>query len=302
VSAKSLAAEHFMQFSHSSVLVRFRFDHWRNVTTTAPYSNDTLRWIAAEIRFPPQDSLAASIPEALRAHLRDAFPIREEQSQLALSIGPGGPMPQQNLVHRFVRRDRLASVTLGRDVVSLETTNYPGWAEFRKIIDGIVSALEEHAKPDGTNRIGLRYVDEVRVPNAPATIAEWSEWIDDRLVVPFTLENDPPLSNGTVLLQYGVPPGFLLVLRAGPVPEGRTVQVEGPLRMPFKTPAGPYFLLDSDASWADPLGQFPEFQSTQITGVLDALHDTCQRAFESAITDRLRIEILRRPREEVWPD
>jgi uncharacterized protein (TIGR04255 family) len=273
----------------------------RFVTSTPPYTNDTLRWIAAEIRYPPVDALTTSVPDPLREHLYDAFPIREDQNQLTVSIGLAGPMPQQTLVHRFVRRDRLASVTLGRDVLSLETTDYAGWTEFRKMITGVIGALEEHARPDATIRVGLRYIDEVRVPQPPAAIADWREWIDDRLVAPFTLANDPPLSNGTVLLQYGVPPGYLLVLRAGPVPEGRTVQEEGPLRMPFKTASGPYFLLDSDGSWTDPMGQVPEFRSSEITGVLDVLHDSCHRAYESAITDRLRTEILSKPREEVWP-
>ena len=46
---------------------------------TAPYPNDSLRWIAAEIRYPPLDeATAGSLPD-LREHLRDRFPIREEQ-------------------------------------------------------------------------------------------------------------------------------------------------------------------------------------------------------------------------------
>jgi uncharacterized protein (TIGR04255 family) len=270
------------------------------VSHTPPYLNDSLRWVAAEIRYPPVDDLVGGASAEFRDDIRDEFPIREEQPQLSLSIGQTGPTAQQVLVHRFVRRDRLMSVTVGRDAIRLEATDYPGWTDFRERLVRVLQALQDRSRPDGVVRVGLRYIDEIRLPDEPNSPSEWQGWVDDRLVAPFTMDNDPPLNNGTIVLQYGEAPGNVTIFRAGPLKEGRAVQLEGPLGTPFKTPAGAFFLLDTDASWADPTGKVPEFATGRIVEVLDELHGSCHRLFEASITDRLRQEILSRPREEVW--
>lgn len=267
---------------------------------TAPYQNDSLRWVAAEIRYPPLDEPTAGGSPDLRERIREEFPIREEQPQLSVTLGPAGPNAQQVVQHRFLRRDRLTSVTAGRDVIRLETTEYPGWTEFRGGLMHVLHALGETSSPDGVIRIGLRYIDEIRLPDEPNSFSGWSGWVDERLVAPFTLENDPELSSGTIVLQYGEAPGYVTLFRAGPLKSGRAVQQEGPLRTPYETPAGAFFLLDTDASWADPTGQIPEFDLADIEGVLNHLHDSCHILFEASITDRLRQEVLGRPREEVW--
>jgi uncharacterized protein (TIGR04255 family) len=256
--------------------------------------------VAAEVRYPPLDELAKGSPAGFHERIRAQFPIREEQNQLAISVGPGGPSTQQTLQQRFTRRDRLMSVTLGRDSVILETTAYPGWAGFSQTVLEIVRALETDARPDGVARIGLRYVDEVRVPASPQSVDDWKQWIDERLVAPFTLGTEEPPTNGTVVLQYGEPPGYVTVFRASPFASGRTVQEEGALRMPFSTPDGPYFLLDTDTSWVDPTGAIPEFTAEQISVVLEDLHRTSGGLFEASISERLKAEVLSRPREEVW--
>jgi uncharacterized protein (TIGR04255 family) len=270
------------------------------VSHTAPYLNDSLRWIAAEVRYPPLDDGTAGISPDLREHLRDQFPIREQQPQLSVTLGPAGPNAQQVLQHRFVRRDRLVSVTADRDVIRVEATAYPGWTEFRSGLSRVLRALQETSSPDGVLRIGLRYIDEIRLPNEPDHFAGWSGWVDERLVAPFTLENDPEVSSGTIVLQYGEAPGYVTLFRAGPLKSGRAVQQEGPLRIPYETPAGAFFLLDTDASWADPTGEIPEFEPDRIEDVLNRLHHSCHTLFEASITDRLRQEVLGRPREEVW--
>lgn len=270
------------------------------MTPTAPYPNDTLRWVAAEVRFPPADDLGTSVPPLFRDAIHEEFPILEEQTQISIAMGPAGPAAQQMQQHRFVRRDRLMSITVGRDNLTVETTEYPGWSAFREKVLQALTALERTHRPDGITRVGLRYIDEVRLPESPHAVGAWAGWIDDRLVTPFTIDCGEPLVNGTIVLQYGHAPGRVVVFRAAPFLGGRTVQADGPLRMPVQTPDGPYFLLDTDASWASPDRTVPEFVAEEIDGILDHLHDPCKRLFEGAITDRLRDEVMKRPRQEVW--
>jgi uncharacterized protein (TIGR04255 family) len=267
---------------------------------TQPYPNDTLRWVAAEVRYPRFNDFVGGFASAFHDQMREHFPVYEEQTQMSVSVGPTGPSAQQLLQHRFITRDRLMSVTMGRELFMLETTDYQGWATFRLLLIEALRALEQAQRPDGIVRVGLRYIDEIRLPDPPEDFAAWTGWVDERLVAPFTLDDQAQPAGGTVVLQYGEPPGYVTLFRAAPLAGGRTVQEEGPLRMPFSTADGPYFLFDTDASWEDPERQVPEFAPDRIAETLDELHRTSKRLFEASITDRLRAEVLSRPREEVF--
>jgi uncharacterized protein (TIGR04255 family) len=266
------------------------------VSQTAPYENDALRYAAIEVRFPPIEELDRIVTE-FRERVRELLPISEREQQVAVNFGPAGPSTQQAVRQRFSTRDRIASSALAADALLLETTDYPGWTEFRDRYTVLLDALENVSRPDGTLRIGIRYIDEIRVPSV-ASVSDWDGWVSEKLFAPLQL--DEPPSAATLALQYGMPPGYVTVFRAAPFATGRTVQEEGPLRLPYPTPDGPYFLLDTDASWADPDRQVPEFSREAIVAILDELHAPCKRVFEASITDRLRDEVLRRPREEVW--
>jgi uncharacterized protein (TIGR04255 family) len=262
---------------------------------TPPYESDTLRYVALEVRYPPVEVLAAPAPPAsLREDLRPTFPVYDQVADLNLNLVAGAPAAQQVIRHRFFTRDRLAMITVSRDGLTLETTSYPGWSTFRDQFRDLVGAVAASSVPDGVLRIGLRYIDEIRVPNLSNT-AEWSEWIDPRLAAPLSLYSQPP-STGQISLQYGEAPGYLTVFRAAPVPHGRTVQAQGPLRLPFETPDGPYFLLDTDSSWVDPERQVPEFDVERIVGIAEELHAPCIELYEASIGGRLRSEVLNQPR------
>ena len=263
---------------------------------TSRYPSDTLRWVAAEVRYPTLEAIATGTPAEFRESIREHFPIQEEETEVLL--GPGASAPQQSTRFRFLARDRLMSVTVGRNAVSLETTSYSGWESFRALFDHVLLALRDTVRPDGIARVGLRYIDEIRIPTSVPPIIEWKEWVDERLVAPFPLDDAALQKNVSIVLQFSEAPGYRTAFRAASLAAGRTVQSQGPLRMPFETPEGPYFLLDTDASWTEPQRQLPEFAIDQIHDISDKLHAQCRRLFERSITQRLRDEILSQPRAE----
>jgi uncharacterized protein (TIGR04255 family) len=248
------------------------------------------------------DAAAEQVPPAFRERVHARFPVSEAAPQFTMSVTVGAaaqPGAQQFTLHRLLQRDRLRGIALSRDGITLETTDYyPGWSDFRDCLTEILSNLQETSPPDGVLRVGLRYIDEIRVPESPETLSGWDKWVDSRLVGPLTLTSEEP-SRATTVLQYGTPPGFVTVARAEPLPEGRVIQPEGHLRMPVDTPAGPFFLLDTDASWADPTRQVPEFDADAIMGIFERLHTSCHDIFEASITDDLR-EFLRLTRDAAW--
>ena len=263
---------------------------------TPPYPNDSLRYVAAEVRFPATDTWAAAAPPALvRDDLRPVYPVYETSMELNVNLVAGAPAAQQVVRHRFLTRDRLMMVTVGRESLTVETTSYPGWTAFQAILHEALRVVSERGMPDGILRIGLRYIDEIRVPGI-AQASDWGTWIDPRLAGPLGLHDTPP-TTAQIALQFGEPPGFVTVFRAGPIPEGRTVQAGGALRVPFETPDGPYFLLDTDSSWADPERRVPEFDPDTVMETANELHQMCVSLYEASISDRLRDEVLTQPRE-----
>lgn len=269
------------------------------MSQTQPYVNDALRYAAIEVRFAPLDDLVSPIVNEFRDRIRGDLVVSEQEQQVTLNLGPAGPSTQQTLRQRFSTRDRITSAVLGRDILILETTDYPGWSEFRDRFMRLIAGLEDVRRPDGILRVGIRYIDEIRVPGLQR-LRDWSHWISESLMAPLLLDPDNEPSGATLALQYGAAPGFVTLFRAAPFSEGQTVQAEGPLRLPYPTIESPYFLLDTDASWADPNRIIPEFTGDLITAVLDELHAPCVRLFEASLTDRLRNDVLRRPRDEVW--
>jgi uncharacterized protein (TIGR04255 family) len=275
--------------------------------SSPPYINDSLRWVAADIRISASSALATAVPSELREHLRDDFELLEPVPALSVNIAVAGAAatpvaPQQVMLNRLIRRDRLVSLTLGRDSITLETTSYQGWTAFRGLLEAALRHIEQDSRPDGILRIGLRYIDEIRLPQSPATVGGWAGWIDEHLLSAFALDQHDEPTQGTIILQYGTAPGYVTVLRASAVPTGRVVQPEGHLRVPSGTPTDAFFLLDTDASWTDPDSQVPEFQSEFTLNVFDDLHARCHRLYEEAIEEQLREQVLRRPRGEVWGD
>jgi uncharacterized protein (TIGR04255 family) len=190
------------------------------------------------------------------------------------------------------------AITLGREGFTLESTDYPGWTDFSRVLSELVDQLASASCPDGVLRIGLRYVDEIRLPKPPATTRGWAKWIHPSLMGPLNLGSEEP-STANIAVQFGEPPGYVTVFRAGPVPRGRSVNQDGPLRQPFPFPDGPYFLLDTDASWADPDREVPAFTTALIGPVFEALHARAHELFEASVTDELR-KLLRKSREGVW--
>jgi uncharacterized protein (TIGR04255 family) len=240
------------------------------------------------------------VPQAFRDRLREQFPIQEPLNQMTLTVGATGPVAQQAIRQRFMSRDRFMSVTVGRDAVVLETTAYKTWTAFRDLFMDVLSALADSQRPDGYLRLGLRYIDEIRVPVDVPTVADWRGWVADALVEPFTIDDTASPTSATIALQYGRYPGNQILFKAAPFASGRTVLDEGPLLSPFLTPDGPYFLLDTDASWLDQQSGVPEFDVPAMTEMFNDLHVPCKRLFERSHGPRLRSEVLDRPREEVW--
>ena len=260
------------------------------------YPNPPIEFVACEVQYPVSPALAAD--EALPVLHRALFswlPLVEPEVQTTLVVGsPQPPLLSKQL--RFLSRDRHLGVVVNQNRVSIETTEYPGWAQFRNLVSEALEAVAQ-AGPQipGLSRVGLRYIDEIRVPEPAPGHAEsrWSRYIDSRLSGPANvlLEGRSPTDVQGVL-QFDLGDRYRAVVRYG----ARRGQAVGgmPLRRRHADqPSGDFFLFDVDCFWTTD-ETLPEFSVQAALSIADRLHQPVRALFESSITEDLRNDVLRR--------
>jgi len=264
------------------------------------YPSAPLEFVACEVRFPfsPILSEEATLPRLHRAFY-DWLPLIEPGVgiEATLVVGPGAvsqlPSSTTTKQLRFLNRDRTLGVLVAPNLVSIETTHYPRYEAFKASIARTLSALAQaEAGVAGLARIGLRYIDEVRVPGIEEVPGSWTDYIDERLAgaVGLTLAGvSPVFLQGT--MQFDLGDGERVVMRYGAM-KGQSVG-NAPLRRREADQKGAYFLIDIDSFWTseDPI---PEFSVDSALAICDKLHQPVRELFEASVTERLRDEVLRR--------
>lgn len=231
-----------------------------------PYFNAPVVLVAVEVRFPGEMGalVPASVQPALHEVLGDDEWISEQvlQPTLNVNLGGAGPLasgavlgsggvPPPGTILRFALRDRTMAVALTSASVTVETTRYQNWPQFRTILEKAIRGTGELLRPEGVIRTGVRYIDEIRVHGVKDN-ADWADWLSPVALPPaadaMTRGSHPPV-NWMGAAQYEIGQERFVVLRYGPQPAqpGFAVNPDGPLRRP--KPEGPFFLLDFDSFW-----------------------------------------------------
>lgn len=272
---------------------------------TPPFRNPPLVLTVLEIRYPEiagglTDAAVESMKESVRNSLPVMMPQVEHQIDLAMDE-PGPPQVTRRLSQRFCARDQSTALVVRSDALVLETTAYEGWGEhFRPLVREVVETWARIGSPDGVLRIGLRYIDEIRVPNVGDDPEVWDGYINPRLLAAAAADLRPDGMSPTVwqsLIQYRADTSRGLTVRFGPQ-TGHAVNPEGPTRRKSAPPPGPYFLLDSDAFWAGD-HEIPEFVAESILERCDQVHQAASDFFKIAVTDKLCNEVFNQSSEEL---
>ena len=273
-------------------------------TKQTPFPNSPLALTVLEIRYPDlAEEIGRSAQQQVRAAVQERLPLLENvtEDQVELAVGaPGGavgalmPASFQRRTHpRFFSRDRTTALVVKRSTLVLETAAYAGWeGSFRPAVAEVVAAIERTNQPDGVLRIGLRYINEIRVPGIDEEPGDWSGYIKEDLLagsldfMPAGLK--PAAWMGVT--QYTAAGDSTLTVRYGPQ-QGYAVDPSGPTRRKNTPSAGPFFLLDSDSFW-EARDEVPEFKTGWIMEQCDRLHTPTRDFFRIAVTDRLRKEVF----------
>jgi uncharacterized protein (TIGR04255 family) len=253
-----------------------------------------------EIRHPEGDFLSRGDLAGLKQWLTSYTPLQkaEDVSEIQMIMNPGAQptsSARTRVVHRFSSRDRRTSISFGTDSIVVETTDYKGWTGFCELISAALSARQEIAPIDGIERIGLRFIDEIRLDGSDGPI-DWGEWVVSSLLPPQFASEDLglTLSQQQSVVQYAsARPEETITLRYGAV-DGPPAVSSGPNFVRASTPpAGEYFLLDTDAAWTlTPGASVPEATADGVVQLASTLHASAKGLFEALITEKLRVEVF----------
>ena len=265
------------------------------MTSHEIYPGTPLVSVTFELRHPESEAIHGARRSALHRALETDYPLMRSQQSFTqtFDLGPGGSVsqPVREEFPRFLNRNLNTSVSFTKTSTIIETSAYPGWATFRAEIETICEARNSVEPILGIERLGLRYIDEVRVNMAQTP--GWEPWIHESLLAG-RMESSAglPLRLWQGTLVYGSEPGQGLVLRYGPA-EGYAVDPGSDLRRPEPVEPGPFFLLDIDSFWV-PIDGVPVYDAGELIVEIDKLHKPVRQLFESSITDKYRDEVLRK--------
>ena len=246
--------------------------------------------VIAEVRFTDAPRLRRQATlDAVAIAVEGRFPVTEPLTGVNLAdAGPGLPPrvePRQGVVLR--NTDSTESLTLTASTLSYETTHYTGFDAIDTAITAGCQALADARVLSGLQRVGLRYIDEIRVPQPPTDARGWSTWIDSSLLGPLAVAPEHVPSRGI----QGVA-AFDLGSRAGlnvqfaAFATGAATLPQHLRRRPFQP--GPFFGLDFDGFYDFGNEDFVRLDADVVTDILAKLDAPIGSAFQRAITDEAR--------------
>lgn len=113
--------------------------------------------VICQIRFPALLEIDGRIAEFQKS-IRKDYPGYSQSSALPMNLA-NAPLPTD---HVFQSKDATWSVTLSVASLSLTTTNYSDWKQFKSRLEHIIDAALGLFDIGPCNRVGLRYINAIR--------------------------------------------------------------------------------------------------------------------------------------------
>lgn len=276
-----------------SLLFGFRYSIFFIMSNNV-YPHAPIVLMVAEIRYPQPARLDQAQVRTVSDALQDWLPDFDTgvDVEIAWQGNTNGDMQQEQHreeFHRWSSTDHRTVFELHSGMMALRTTDYKGYDHARERLDTVIGLVDGMLHPTGYTRVGLRYIDEIRVPSSDVPI-DWSQWVSSSLLGPRELggTNRRIVSQeGTMVLETGQLSALAVRYGQG---MGYVFDSTPELRRPMPTP-GPMFKLDID-SFTLPSEQAPSFDTGTLLNTCDMLHEPIHGVFEDLITDKLRNEVL----------
>lgn len=150
------------------------------------YERNPLIQVACQLRFPPILKISHQEPVEFQERVRSLYPLFEtastqissEISQVIQQIG----LPfRSDISYNFRSEDAKWQLSMGRDFISLNTSQYKRYEEFKTRFQQAVNVFEEIYNPSFYTRVGLFYQDLIVRSKLGLEDVSWSDLITERM-------------------------------------------------------------------------------------------------------------------------
>jgi uncharacterized protein (TIGR04255 family) len=254
------------------------------------FPKSPLALVAAEIRFTDAARLRQQqTKDEVAIALEERFPFAEPLQQTSFNLTPAGP-PQVQQRDGVVLKNATSSETLTilSESLTYETTAYTSFDELLDAVSAACDALVAAKVRPAVRRVGLRYIDEVRVPEPITDVRQWGKWIDRQLIGQLVVgPADVPASMAQSFSTFDLGEGRGLNFRCAALNQGPIVVPQFLMRRPIES--GPFFVLDFDGFHDFTGGEAVPLSCEVVRETLSAVHVPCGTAFQRSITDEARM-------------
>lgn len=282
-----------------------------------------LAYVVLELRIPFSPRLASqSSVEELVRDLVELPVLREEARHTLASTDDGGVEVRPVNGWRLSDLESTRSLIVTPTALIYESTRYAGFDRFCADLDRWLGSVEKIGAPVGYDRLGLRYVNEVRPVHRHAEFADWAgimspNYINSLLdaqqavrtaclapsdpTVPPSAsgqeaqdvsEESPTnctLVNTQTALSFRLPDNTGMTLKLGNR-DGEGVIGNAPLKRYQLPEPGPFFVVDFDGFWPATGTDIRPFDRHEILARVAQVHAPVKSAFGWATTSDYRKE------------
>ena len=154
------------------------------------YQKNPLNEVVFRANYPKLLMIETELPSSFQKRVIDEYPIYEQRSviQIVMATGAEGlPTPTEvpGRIHIFVSADRIWTVQLSSDSISLLTRRYVRWEEFKERLNKILIAFFTEYRIPILLRIGLRYQDLIQPERVGLAGRPWRELLQPHIAGEF---------------------------------------------------------------------------------------------------------------------
>lgn len=248
-----------------------------------------LALVAVEIRFTDAARMRQQqTKDAIAIALEHRFPFAEPLQQTEFNLLPAGPPQIEQRAGVVLKNTKSTeSLTLMSQSISYETTEYASFDPLLEAIAAACDALKESGVRPALQRIGLRYIDEIRVPGDISDVRDWKTWIDERLMSSLSIgPAEAIITSAQGLNTYDLGGGRGMNFRYAALNQAPVVAPTHLRRRAIES--GPFFVLDFDGFQDFTGGDPVELETDVVRASLQAVHVPCGTTFQQSITEEAR--------------
>jgi uncharacterized protein (TIGR04255 family) len=216
--------------------------------------------------------------ESFKRSVQKEYPIFSPLKQTGVQFDAlsGQALPLETNHWRFADEKENWAVVLAADFLALETRRYEHFEDFLSRLRFVLDALVKHIRPKVGIRLGLRYVNEIRLGTESLSSVVRQELLGPLSVSGFEEYTAQSFQDITL----GFSEDQAIQIRHGLFPDGSAV----PPRPKELPPTGPFYLLDFDAyrTFSGPARL--KMDTDIIHNYVKEYHDDIEKLFRWSIT------------------